>query len=930
MKKIIIFYALILSASSYSQEGFDPGTPANSSFNLGGDIQGTIQNSVNEVTGKVTFSAPLASISARSVSYGVNLTYNGEAAFKNGQQTNKYNPTSTVGVGWSFSTQKIVVDHKSTGTRDDDVFYLLDGATNSKLICINKNDFASESVWEFQMEKYAPWIIKYHRSSIYYEFDYWTIVKEDGLTYKFGESVATSKSKESVIAWGNWIGSSKQSGGTQQTIVWNLSKIQDQWNNYLNFEYELVEVIQSGSSKQTEASYLKKITSSNGANIQLTYGTKSTDEYYEPHQEASEPDAYQERYEKKYLQSVSSYNNDNQLVSTYNIGYTLDGIGLNKKRYLTSLTQTVYNNGLNETLPAQAFEYHYTGTFKGGIKKITYATGGSVTYHYNNKFLFNNTANKYTSTLVWPSGYGIHSKVVKDNYSLYLLRTNSPISGNKYRFKVFRFWWNGQAWEHNEYTFPYLIDEPDHFNTLIDFQAVFQEDFYGFVYDSGSTADVYLFHLENNGRSWNSYTSTSKTIGAGNPYLISGDGFAALGSKSNGYLYTYVWNGTSWNYKSINQGVGEYFMSATNNFIISLDERDSSNGVDMVTGLSHSDYYYIHYLDAKKNWQTKSWSAAADPYINDVWITESSPGYATFYPDNSICGFVAKDNPEILFRWDTDYNLINVDNTSLGTYNDLSPIQGVANSMFTIYDYITKQPYKSVRFNGVSWSPVSPTNPGQHSYIDFGLDFFSYAHSSGRKYYNYDPNTNTWTNGSIYLSPSSHMPSNYPPGYSTSINSDFLLVGHKFFKRSTQGGTLFTEIGSLDNYGINSRSDGLSHSFVLESGDPLDFTERGKYYYIDKKDGLLKYISQNEIKFPTNNFSFYGNFGGRSQFMSPASICLVSTLESNYYNNLKNTSHTYLYRVIDDKINDSVYDIVVNHIDINDDNGTLRKVQYTY
>src|SRR5690606_2694279 len=301
----------------------------------------------------------------------------------------------------------------------------------------------------------------------------------DGLTYKFGESVATSKSKESVVAWGNWIGSSKQSGGTEQTIVWNLSKIEDQWNNYLKFEYELVEVTQSGSSKQTEASYLKKITSSKGANIQLTYGTKTSDEFYEPHQEASEPDAYQERYEKKYLQSVSSYNNSNELVSTYNLGFTLNGTGLNKKRYLTSLSQTVYNNGLNETLPSQTFDYYYTGDFKGGLKKITYPTGGSVVYNYNNKFLFDNTSNLFETTFTVPSGYFIHSSFVSDKYAIQVLRTNNTVIGSKYQFIFNRFWWNGQKWEWESFTFPHLMEDNNPTNPLIDFQVVFGDDYYG-------------------------------------------------------------------------------------------------------------------------------------------------------------------------------------------------------------------------------------------------------------------------------------------------------------------------------------------------------------------------------------------------------------------------------------------------------------------
>lgn len=912
MKKQLIILISFIAINLYGQDEVDIGTPTNSPFNSGTDIQGTIQNSVNEVTGKVTLSQQITSIASASISYNVSLGYNGQVSFENGKQTNKYKPTSIVGVGWSMAVPKIVVDHKNTGARDDDEFYLQDGATNTKLICAERGLAAEGHIWEFQMEKYAPWKIEYHFSH-YAESEFWKITKEDGIVYYFGHSLFSTDAKETIIRYGNWIGSSNQSGGNreEQAIVWNLWKVEDQWGNNLVFEYDKVNQTMSGYN-QTEASYLKKIISSKGANIQLTYGTKNSDEYYESHQEASEPDAYQERYEKKYLQSVSSYNNENQLVSTYNIGYTLNGTGLNKKRYLTSLTQTAYNNGINETLPAQTFEYHYTGDFKGGMKKITYPTGGSVTYNYKNKLLFNNSANKYASNLTWPSGYQLKSRVVKDNYVLYLLRTTNPITGNKYRFKVFRLWWDGDAWEQDEFTFPHLIEDANVGTNymLLDFYVVMEDDFYGFVYDKGSSADVYLFHLEKDGRTWDYYTSTSRNIGNENPSFVSGNGFAALQGHRNGQLYTYVWNGSSWNYKLISQGSGQYYIGATNNYIISLDE---DGGTDMITNVSHEDNYYMHYLDAEKNWQTRSWSAVLDPYIAGI----EKPSY--FYPDNSIIGFVADDNPELFLRWNTTYHSTNVDNV-LGAWNDSYQIQSVASSMFTLYHPTTKRPYKSARFNGVNWKVETPTAPQYGARLQFGIDFFSYANSvrvSNQyskydcKYYNYDPNTNSWVNGILYA------PNNYYDNPYNPINSDFMVVGKKIFHKSNQGASpLFNEIQTLSEDNKFAYSDGLGHTYIQQGN-------HGKLYYIDKYDGSLKHTQINNKSFTYFNSS--PKFGGNTPFMSSGAISLVTTGSSGALSNL------YLYKIIDDGLNNNaVYDIVVNHIDINDDNGSLRKVQYTY
>ena len=250
--------------SSSGGGGSDIGTPANSPFDLGSDISGTIQNSINQVTGKIAFSVPLASIASGTVSYGLSIGYDGQSAFKTGKEQNKYSPTSVVGVGWSLPISKIVVDNKQTGTRDDDEFYIVGGATNSKLICTKRGTNSNGNVWEFQLEKHTNWKIKFYYHNSY--DDYWEITKNDGLIYVFGNPdvypgiPSTGNTREYTARFGNWIGDSKFNGwgSTRHTIVWNLYKIRDQWNNDIRFEYE---PITQNNGNQTEASYLKKVIS---------------------------------------------------------------------------------------------------------------------------------------------------------------------------------------------------------------------------------------------------------------------------------------------------------------------------------------------------------------------------------------------------------------------------------------------------------------------------------------------------------------------------------------------------------------------------------------------------------------------------------------------------------------------------------------------
>ncbi len=894
-------------SSSSSGDLTDVGTPSDSPFQLGNDISGSIQNSVNDVTGKVTFSIPLAAIASGPVSYGINLTYDGQSGFRTGKELNKYSPVSIIGVGWSLQAPKIVVNNKQTTTREDDEFFIIDGSTNSKLICIDKQP----TVYTFQLEKFANWDITY--STI---FDSWTIIKDNGQTYYFGQS-GSSNSKERISTWGNWIGDSNQTPTGTSTTAWSLSQIKDQWNNFLLFKYELIEGKQNSSQtthKHTEASYLKEIISSKGAKIKLVYAAKTGNEFYETHISHPEPDAYQERFEEKYLNRVDIFNNENTLTTSYNFQHDIQQLNTqNKKRYLTKITQ-ISHQGIQSLLsPSQEFEYHYSGVFQGGLKKVTYPSGGTVTYNYQNKYLFHNGQNRFETTPVWPSGYNFYSAVVKDNYSLFVMRTANPVTGNKHRFKIFRFWWNGKQWESNEFTFPHLMEDnyPNNGERLKGFYSVLENDFYAFAFDKGDRADVYLFHKEKNGHTWKDTSYSSLHIGAENPRFISGDDFLALGSHRTGRLWTYTWNGTSWRSKLINQGGGQYYYAATNNFILSLDE---DGGPDMVTNLNYVDNYYIHYLDAEKKWQTKSWSAFAAPRIHSI----EKP--SQFYPGNSIAGFVADDNPELFLRWDKNYNLIAVDDV-LGAYNDAHSLQPVGNSMFTLVWWWDNGPTKTARFNGNSWS-VSPFSSNDFSAVNFGLDFMTYKNENTDyiRYRTYVPNTNSWVAGNLNSFPW------YTSFQVSGINSEFLVGRDRIYKRNRFNSIESpTQIGTLQYDNDFTYSDGLSHAYVKEveytnnGGSASSVFKKGTYFYMNKETGELNSINLG-LKYYLRGSK---KLGGNTPFMSPKAIWLRQDNSSTNFN-------PYLYRIINDKFNQSVYDIVVNRIDLDDKNEGVRKVQYTY
>src|SRR5258708_12031564 len=88
--------------------------------------------------------------------------------------------------------------------------------------------------------------------------------------------------------------------------TWNLSEIDNRWGEKVTFEYTNVEqyVGSASGQKHTEASYLKQIIDPIGRKVQFFYNNKSSQFYMEPHTEQVEPDAYQEVYEKQYLDHI--------------------------------------------------------------------------------------------------------------------------------------------------------------------------------------------------------------------------------------------------------------------------------------------------------------------------------------------------------------------------------------------------------------------------------------------------------------------------------------------------------------------------------------------------------------------------------------------------------------------------------------------------
>lgn len=910
MKKILAITALLLSHSVLLAQDIkkeDINTPGE------GATSGSFGSVVNESNGKVNFSFPVAKISARAVDYSINFNYDGSNVFKQASFTSRHMPTGVLGVGWNTGVQKIVADTKMTSSRDDDTFYL----NGIELVCINRPyNTTGYRIWEFKPNKQLQYVVKYYEMLFnpgQLSLDYWQVTDEKGYIYTYGNNDNT---RESVLAWGNWIGDGTGTGASKHTITWNLAKIQDQYNNNLLFSYLKVEQgFSTTSLKHTEASYLQQIISSTGEKIIFEYANKSPFEYYEPHTEVAEPDAYQERYEKSYLTNVKTYSSGNELISNYVMGYNLvdSSVSEKAKRFLTSITE---KNLAGNNLPPNTFQYNTSGDFKGSIMKWTKPEGGSITYNYEKKFLFTNnnaTANNNSS-----NNHGGWAKYTGNDYYVTLGSPNQIGNGSgeiQGSFFMVRDSWDGRKWNREKFDIPVPIRftyENSGYRKLDNAKFVFGDDFYGvLVFDRNSDyGNIYLFHRMKDG-TWTQFQQTGiYTWGADNgnyaddPVLISGDEFVAVGVKKSGGIYTYTWNGLTWQTNLINQGSGKYFYASKNNFIISLN---TETGTDMPVSLgnqntgTYGDRYYIHFLNAEKKWKTRSWSDV----VTQVAANISEDSY--FYPSNAMASFVAGNNSEFFLRWDNTYGLgaYNIDAGVLGAQNDIYPIFPIANNLFSSqhvgdpnngYCYSFKQS----AYTGSGWI-TQDTNIWSEN--GFGQNMIS---GSG-KVYTFNPNTSLWTYVDVPPSDGEYNEGSYAFGRELFIAEDHI------FRISNSG---YEQILTLDpTYPRQEFANSGGEYVYVHSRKFANGITGGNvyYYYVDKTDnsvkaGLLQDTEYNLYWDGSNRFA--EQFSGKYPFFSERTINRT--------------------RLIDNVIGQNIYDNVLSETLTDDGNGNISKIKYVY
>lgn len=724
-------------------------------FSLESTDLGFIQNHVNLYTGDLELPLNLVSMDAPGgINVDLTLFYNSNTE-RTSHQWERDTPTGVMGYGWSFKYPSIIVDNKNTATRHDDEFYLSDGNPN-KLVCTSISEmYYVDDLGDFyaaaryKTKSYSPYTYYYIES-----LERWEVWIE-GYKYVYGCKNQNPTAVQWIVNWGNWIGSSSVALNSEnQAIEWNLAKVQNQWGQYVKYEYQnrnLPISQTAGSLTYTESSLLKTISQTGSFKIELNYNPKGGNESYDPHTNIS----YQDRFVKDYLSSVDLYNGDNEIQKTVHLSYSFTSEQYSKRL----LTEVKSVNNLGHWTEPLSFEYQdyalVNQIYNQKLSRIVSPTGSQISFTYGNQ-----TINNLSTTITLPAGYSQKQVWSGSDYTLVALRNPST-----YDTKFYVYWWDGK-WESNE-LFNLVIPSTDistnttngrTFLELKNFQVRLENDHIGFAYKNSAISNNYFLGraYKDNNNTWMG-SLESIAVGAEVPILVSGNYFVGLSEKRNNIIHIYTRTSSNlWTSSTLSMpsGAYRYYVTSKNNFIFCQAYMNGTGDYDQLK---------LFYLNQKCEWNSVN-------IPQSYSIVNDTDPYSALYADHSFVYIHQFGNTKgYLYKWNKDYSFDS---------NSKQEITGLSGTMKDVATYKNSNlliqlsnECRVLRYNSNNWQSYPNTLAGSYNsgpiliqnflpgdeyksyyyYPDpnaqpssiqnsIGDDFFTL----NEKLYQYDPSTNDW------------------------------------------------------------------------------------------------------------------------------------------------------------------------------------------
>ncbi len=810
--RIFLFWILVATLTLIPS-----GIAANTTNPAPGSID---PGTINLATGDLSFPLNLVSIPGRQgLDISLSITYNSN--IQNIVDTwNMDAPTGVLGLGWSFPENKVIRDSKGTGTGSDDTYYLISEGENYELIQTSATTDSTSATTTFDFRtknKFTLLQIQYVTST---SIEQWTIIDEDGTSYIYGGDFNLSPASSTTplsdgnsiewgIKWGNWIGTSVESTGQEAFPVgWNLYQIQNAWGDAITFTYDadlsdtsgksldgVFGTVGSGSAFYTKASYLSSITGPANDTVEIYYKAKDDFEYTDPHQEQSEPDAYQERFEIQYMDQMIVKNKDGELL--YYVVFSYDNLGTLddfKKRLLTSITYLNPSN--NKLAPPYRFSYwgeddtdgvggvtqdattsdylydlfdDSTGALYGALKTVTSPAGAIATYTYAQNEISN--AARSLENIPPPdvddeeSDWNSPRAYFGSDYTVVIWEKSDD---TQIAVEVYQWFGRWLTQDLGEYT----VADPANVKVSL------QQDFFVLATPKQDQSVHFFAKDPLQPGSW-IVTDKSDTIASTTVQLVSGNNFAVVLDESDGSLYRYTWNGAEWNkynpyYLQMSSASGitnVFFICAKNNFFVTLSAASDNsftpslrlnwleNGswqtsicdVDNFfdpAGIVSDSYSIATYSGIKSGQMVagKSFVALQVYATKLVTYTTVDTSSDTYYLYNTYTFTWSED-----FTWPTDFSddkSKEVSFADTGMVFSLTVIDDLVTLQTTDDDQQTNDLKIAWRFNGVEWTEKNDIESDRVELFaapDMTLEIETSWGTKDSQLMQYDPNTGDWS-----------------------------------------------------------------------------------------------------------------------------------------------------------------------------------------
>ncbi|MGH1363635.1 MAG: RHS repeat-associated core domain-containing protein [Calditrichia bacterium] len=450
----------------------------------------------------------------------------------------------------------------------------------------------------------------------------------------------------------------------------------------------------SGTTNHTVASYLKKIVDSNGRSVEFTYAEKLSEEYQDPHAEQPEPDAYQERYETRYLDQIEVLSPEASTLFTIEFDYNFMGQGDLTKRLLSSIT---HQNPDGMSLPGLNFTYLTAHPNYGALEQIFLPSGGDVLYTYEETTLEKSDRELILEKPDEENPYDNYPELFYGSDYLVVAWRNTADNSAVIESYVWTGHWRKNTWDHSSgnTSFPNFFEN----TSILRGTVVTSNNFFGIIEDyftDAQTKSVHLVHRAFNSHTWRAKAIRNCTLGVqgggdwqNNVNVVAGSNVLSLVGREQGYGFEIKWDGDSWNKSDflpigplVTSNDDDFFNTGILNWMITHRDENGNPGNDMAVRM--------HYLDEENTRHS----------VDLPNLPNHTQNNNDWYAGKTFAIGVTQNNTDYIYQWDEDFTQAGFTTNSVIGSVPYASLVSTIESMISIYGIVDAQ---GLRWTGQDW-----------------------------------------------------------------------------------------------------------------------------------------------------------------------------------------------------------------------------------